>query len=272
LTAKVCAVAKGRHKAPPLHIVSAWASEQSLLLGQVRTADKSNEITAIPELLKLLSIQGCIVTIDAMGCQKAITQDIVSSQADYVLALKANHRHLYLGVAKGFEQMLQSEVTRPPYSYCLQAADQARHGRLEQREHWVMAVPEHLKRATKTWANLQTLMMVRRQRYVDDRLSCEDSYYISSLPLSVGAEVLARAVRSHWAVENELHWSLNVGFREDACQVRKDHAPANLACLRRMALAQLKQESSKKLGLQGKRRHAGWDNAYLETVLNMGRI
>ena len=256
----------------PLHIVSAWASAQHLLLGQVRTAEKSNEITAIPELLQLLSIEGCIVTIDALGCQKAITEEIVARQADYVLSLKANHRHLYLGVAKWFEQTLHSTGAAAPWSYCLQGADQSGHGRLEQREHWLMAVPEHLKRATKTWANLQTVMMVRRQRYGDDKLSCEDSFYISSLPLSAGAEVLARAVRSHWAVENELHWSLDVGLREDACKVRKDHAPANLACLRRMALTRLKLETGKKLGIKGKRRRAGWDNAYLETVLNMGSI
>jgi predicted transposase YbfD/YdcC len=188
-----------------------------------------------------------------------------------VLALKTNHRHLCLGVAAGFEKSL-AEGAPNASAYYVEAAEKASHGRLEQREHWVMAVPEHLKRATKSWANLQTLMIVRRQRYVDDRLSCEDSYYISSLPLSVGAEVRARAVRSHWSVENELHWSLDVGFREDTCQVRRDNAPANLACLRRLALVQLKQETSKKLGIQGKRRRAGWDNTYLETVLNMGGI
>jgi len=113
---------------------------------------------------------------------------------------------------------------------------------------------------------------VRRTRQVGDKISTQDSYYLSSLALSAGAHALAKAVRSHWAVENELHWSLDVGFKEDDCQVRKDNAPANLACLRRMALTQLKQETAKKLGIQGKRRRAGWDSAYLETVLRMGEI
>ena len=189
-------------KRHPLHIVSAWASHHGLLLGQVRTAEKSNEITAIPELLKLLSIQGCIVTIDAMGCQKTIAQEIISSQADYVLGLKSNHRHLCLGVASWFEKSLADGFAKQPHSHYLEPAGPS----------------------------------------------------------------------SHWAVENELHWSLDMGFREDACQVRKDYAPANLACIRRIALTQLRQETTKKLGIQGKRRRAGWDQAYMETVLKMGSI
>jgi predicted transposase YbfD/YdcC len=259
-------------KQHPLHIVSAWASQHGMLLGQVRTAEKSNEITAIPELLKLLSIQGCIVTIDAMGCQKAIAKDIITSQADYVLSLKSNHRHLCLSVAAWFDKSRADGFDKQAYSHHLDPAGPSSHGRLERREHWVMAVPEHLKRAAKAWSGLQTIAMVRRQRQVAGKISCEDSYYISSLALSAGAEVLAKAVRSHWAVENELHWSLDVGFREDACQVRKDNAPANFACIRRMALTQLKQETTKKLGIQGKRRRAGWDQAYMETVLKMDSI
>lgn len=255
----------------PLHIVSAWASEQSLLLGQVRTAEKSNEINAIPELLKLLSIEGCIVTIDAMGCQKAIAKDIMASKAQYVLSLKTNHRHLCLGVGAWFDKGLAEGFGRHSCSHYLEPV-QSGHGRIERREHWVTTVPQHLKRATKAWEGLQTIAMVRRQRQVGGKTSSEDSYYISSLPLSAGAEVLAHAVRSHWAVENELHWSLDVGFREDACQVRKDNAPANFACIRRMALTQLKQETGKKLGIQGKRRRAGWDTAYMQTVLKMHPI
>ena len=254
-------------KRHPLHIVSAWASHHGLLLGQVRTAEKSNEITAIPELLKLLSIQGCIVTIDAMGCQKAIAREIITSQADYVLSLKTNHRHLCLGVAAWFDKSLADGFDKQAYGHYLEPAGPSSHGRIERREHWLMGVPEHLKRATKAWAGLQTIAMVRRQRQTGDCLSSEDSFYLSSVALSTGAEVIAHAVRRHWAVENELHWSLDVGFREDACRVRKDNAPANFACLRRMALTQLKRETTKKLGIQGKRRRAGWDQAYMETVL-----
>jgi predicted transposase YbfD/YdcC len=253
----------------PLHIVSAWASQSNLLLGQVRTAEKSNEITAIPELLKLLSIQGCIVTIDAMGCQKAIAADIVKAQADYVLSLKSNHRHLCAQVRSWFDQSLKENFSHQAHSHYMLEPGTASHGRIESREHWLIEVPEHIQRATKYWTNLKTLAMVRRTRQVGDKTSEEIHYYISSLPLSAGAHIIAHAVRSHWAVENALHWSLDVGFREDACQVRKDNAPANLACLRRIALTQLKQETGKKLGIQGKRRRAGWDTGYLETVLNI---
>ena len=259
-------------KRHPLHIVSAWSSQNSMLLGQVRTAEKSNEITAIPELLKLLDIQGCIVTIDAMGCQKAIAKEIIETGADYVLGLKTNHRHLCLSVASWFDKSLANGFAKQTYSHHLDAAGPSSHGRIERREHWVVEVPMHLKRAAAPWTGLKTVAMVRRTRQVGDKISTEDSYSLSSLALSVGAQALATAVRSHWSVENELHWSLDVGFREDACQVRKDNAPANLACLRRMALTQLKQETGKKLGIQGKRRRAGWDSEYLETVLRIGEI
>ena len=252
----------------PLHIVSAWATEQGLLLGQVRTAEKSNEITAIPELLELLSIEGCIVTIDAMGCHKNITQAITARQADYVLSLKANHRHLCLGVAKWFASSLANGFEGQAHDAYCERPGPLKHGRIESRAYWLVEVPEHLKRSTKSWSRLQTIAMVKRTRQVKGKAAVQTThYFISSLPLSAGAGQVANAVRSHWGVENALHWSLDVAFREDACQVRKDNAPANLACLRRLALSQLKQEKTKKLGLQGKRRRAGWDNAYMDTVL-----
>ena len=202
-----------------------------------------------------------------MGCQKAITQEIIKSQADYVLSLKTNHRHLCLSVASWFASSLADGFATQAHSHHLAPLGPSRHGRLESREHWLIEVPQHLRRATTSWTNLKTLAMVRRTRQVGEKTSQETHYFISSLALSTGAEELAKAVRSHWSVENELHWSLDVGFREDACQVRKDNAPANFACIRRMALTQLKQETSKKLGIQGKRRRAGWDQAYMQTVL-----
>jgi len=252
----------------PLHIVSAWACQASVLLGQVQTDKKSNEITAIPELLKLLSIKGCIVTIDAMGCQKAITKAIVQSEADYVLNLKGNHPHLHGGVKDWFEACHASEQIGPAHSHYLECASINNHGRIESREHWFMEVPEHLKRATKYWTNLQTIAMVRRTRQAAGKTSDETHYYISSLPLSVGAQTIGQAIRSHWAVENELHWSLDVSFREDACKVRKDEGPANLACLRRLALTQLKRETSLKASVKSKRCRAGWDPAYMLKVLD----
>lgn len=257
-------------KKSPLHIVSAWACQNSMLLGQVQTDKKSNEITAIPELLKLLSIQGCIVTIDAMGCQKAITQSIIDAQADYVLCLKSNHPHLHRQTASWFKESHANTDAAPAHSHYLERAATNNHGRIESREHWLMEVPEHLKRATKHWAKLQTIAMVRRTRQVGEKSSEDTHYYISSLPLSAGAKSIAHAIRSHWAVENALHWSLDVGFREDASQVRKDEGPANLACIRRLALTQLKRETSLKVGIRNKRNRAGWDQAYMEKVLQIG--
>jgi predicted transposase YbfD/YdcC len=251
----------------PLHLVSAWACANSMLLGQVQTDKKSNEITAIPELLQLLSIQGCIVTIDAMGCQKSITQDIVAVQADYVLTLKSNHPYLHRQVASWFKKCLDSGFAEQAHSYCVHHAQGNNHGRVESREHWLIVVPEYLKRATKYWTNLQTLAMVRRTRQLDGQSSEEIHYYISSLPLSAGVATVAHAVRSHWAVENQLHWSLDVSFGEDACRVRKDEAPVNLACLRRVSLNLLKAETGLKVGIKSKRSRAGWDEAYMAKVL-----
>jgi predicted transposase YbfD/YdcC len=257
-------------KQSPLHIVSAWACQNSVLLGQVQTDVKSNEITAIPKLLKLLSLKGCIVTIDAMGCQKAITKAIIASEADYVLNLKSNHRHLHGQVAEWFEKNREADFHQQAYSYSQGCAQTNNHGRTESREHWLMEVPDHLKRATDDWSKLQTITMVRRTRQVGEKRSEETHYYISSLPLSVGAKRVADAIRSHWAVENELHWSLDVAFREDASQVRKGEVPASLACLRRLALTQRKRETTLKVGIKNKRCRAGWDSSYMETVLKTG--
>ena len=257
-------------KQSPLHIVSAWACQNSMLLGQVQTDKKSNEITAIPELLKLLSLKGCIVTIDAMGCQKAITEAIIEAQADYVLNLKSNHPYLHRQVASWFQKNRDTGFDQQTYSYSLEHAQTNNHGRIESREHWLMEVPEYLRRATKSWTKLQTIAMVRRTRQIGDKTSEETHYYISSLPLSAGAKSIAKAIRSHWAVENCLHWSLDVAFSEDASQTRKGEGPANLACIRRLALTQLKREKSLKVGLKNKRSRAGWDPAYMETVLRNG--
>ena len=252
-----------------IHMVNAFATENGVCLGQHKVYEKSNEITAIPELLQLLDISGCLVTIDAMGCQKAITQAIVDGKADYVLNLKANHRHLHGEVAAWF-QSHTNEHSHTGQGYFEEDARVNNHGRSERRECWLMAVPEHLQRATKHWANLQSIAMVRRQRQEGERSSDETHYYISSLPVEVGAQAIAKAIRSHWAVENSLHWSLDVSFKEDASKVRKDHGPANMACMRRLALTQLKRETSlQKASIQTKRHRAGWDTDYMEKVLGI---
>ena len=205
-----------------------------------------------------------------MGCQKAITQAIIGAEADYVLTLKSNHRHLHGQVASWFEKNHETDFAQQMHSHHLECAHTNNHARIESREHWFMEVPEHLKRATKYWTKLQTIAMVRRTRQVGEKTSDETHYYISSLPLSASAKSIAQAIRSHWAVENELHWSLDVSFREDASRVCKGEGPANLACLRRLALTQLKRETSLKASLKSKRRRAGWDPAYMLKVLDIG--
>jgi predicted transposase YbfD/YdcC len=150
------------------------------------------------------------------------------------------------------------------------AAETNNHGRIERRQCWLIEVPEHLQRATQSWTKLNTLAMVKRTRQVGDKVSEDTHYYISSLPLSAGAKKVANAIRSHWSVENNLHWSLDVAFNEDACRVRKDEGPANLACLRRIAQTQLKRETSEKVGIANKRARAGWDQTYLLKVLMLG--
>lgn len=257
----------GSQERSALHIVSAWASAQSLLLAQVRTEEKSNEITAIPALLKLLSIAGGVVTIDAMGCQKNIATAIRTGKADYVLALKRNHQNLHHEVAALWDICQQQDFAGRVHDYHESVGDQRRHAREERRRHWLIEVPEYLKADTAGWQDLKTFAQVVRERRCGEKLACETHYYLSSLPLSAGAATLAEAVRAHWAVENRLHWSLDVSFAEDACRVRKDHAPANLAMIRRIALTLLRQENTCRLGIKTKRRRAGWDESYLDKVL-----
>lgn len=189
-----------------------------------------------------------------------------------MLSLKGNHPVLHNDASLLLQVCVDNGFAHRDHAYHVSEQAQGEHGRIERREHWVIEVPEHLKKKAAQWPGLQTLVMVRRSRQIGDKRSSEDSFYLSSLALSAGAQVVAEAVRSHWAVENALHWSLDVGFREDASQVRKDNAPANLAVIRRIALTQVKRETTKKLGIQGKRRSAGWDLAYLEKVLGMVKI
>ena len=258
----------GTAERSPLHIVSAWASAQSLLLGQVRTEKKSNEITAIPALLQLLAIEGGIVTIDAMGCQKRIATAIRTGKADYVLALKRNHKNLHHEIDALWDICQQQDFAGRAHDYHETVSDKRRHGREEHRQHWLIEVPDYLKADTAGWQDLKTLAKVVRERRCGEKVTRETHYYLSSLPLSAGAARLAEAVRAHWAVENQLHWSLDVSFAEDASRVRKDHAPANLALIRRIALTLLRQETSCSLGIKSRRRRAGWDEGYLIKVLN----
>jgi predicted transposase YbfD/YdcC len=245
-----------------LHLVSAWAAEQHLTLGQVATDAKSNEITAIPKLLEILDLQGAIVTIDAMGCQKEIAAKIRDKGADYVLQLKANHEKLHLAVQEAFLDRLDGVGVDLPLSVC-GGEEERGHGRIEKRTVYTLAVPKDLP-GREDWRDLRTLVLVFRERTVGDKTSEEFSYYLSSREAS--AAEFGRIIRLHWGIENSLHWVLDVTFHEDASRVRAGHGTENLGLLRRLAVSLLKQEGSKG-SLKGKRLRAGWDNDFLLHVL-----
>jgi predicted transposase YbfD/YdcC len=248
-----------------LRLVSAWACEQRLVLGQLKTAAKSNEITAIPVLLELLELKGCVVTVDAMGCQTAVAAQIISQEADYVLSLKGNQGLLHEEVAEYFAWAERTNFKDLEYDYC--ATLEKDHGRIEGRRCWVTADTDWFTEKAE-WAGLRSFIMVEAEReVVGQAASVERRYFISSL--GADAQQALRAVRSHWQVENSLHWVLDVAFREDACRTRTAHAPENLATLRHIAVNLLKQERSCKLGIKSKRLKAGWDESYMLKVLNI---
>ena len=247
----------------PVHMVSAWAQENRMVLGQVKTDEKSNEITAIPELLRVLHLEGCIVTIDAMGCQKTIAEKIIAKKADYVLGLKGNQGNLHDDIELFFQDCLASGFRDVPYDY--HETVDGDHGRIETRRYWTTSDIEWLSEK-HLWKNLNTIVMVQRERLIGGKVGMETSYYISSLESHAGE--VAKAVRGHWSIENSLHWVLDIAFREDESRVRKDHAPENFAVLRHMALNLLKKESSSKRSIKTKRLKAGWDTEYLGKILN----
>ena len=248
-----------------LRLVSAWATEQRLVLGQLKTGEKSNEITAIPLLLELLELRGCIVTIDAMGCQTEIAEKIISRQADYVLSLKGNQGRMHEEVAEYFAWAEKTNFKDIEYDYCRTLEKD--HGRIEERRCFVTEDIEWFTEKA-AWMDLRSFIMVEARREVlGQTTSVERRYFISSL--AADAALALRAVRGHWQVENSLHWVLDVAFREDACQTRTGHAPENLATLRHIAVNLLKQERSCKLGIKSKRLKAGWDESYMLKVLNI---
>jgi len=247
-----------------LRMVSAWATRNSLVLGQVKTQEKSNEITAIPRLLSILEIEGCIVTIDAMGCQKDIVEQIVEQKADYCISLKGNQGILHEEVREYFEWARANDFKGLESSYA--ESVEKDHGRIETRRCWSVSDVEWLN-DKEEWSGLRSICAVEAERIelTTKKQSIETRYFISSL--ASDAQALMRAVRKHWGIENSLHWVLDVAFREDQCQIRKDHGAENFAMLRHIAVNLLKREKTAKVGVKIKRNKAGWDTNYLLKVL-----
>lgn len=250
-----------------LYMVSAWAVEQGIVLGQRKVDEKSNEITAIPELLEVLDLDNCIVTIDAMGCQTEIAEKIVSQQADYMLAVKGNQGTLSEDITDlfaGFEQDDWQAVVHDYYKTINKD-----HARLEIRECWVVSKTEYLTylRRYSDWKDLHSLVKVVSQRHLNGQTTLNARYFISSL--NPTARQALAICRDHWHIENDLHWVLDVAFAQDHNRVHKDHAPENLAVLQHIALNLLKQERSTRSSLKTKRLRAGWDDNYLWKVLSI---
>ena len=257
---------KGDGKAA-IHMVSAWATSNRLVLGQVKVDDKSNEITAIPELLRGLDIEGCLITIDAMGCQVDIADLIIEKGGDYLFSLKGNQSNLHDDVILLFDDLAESDYSAYAYDYA-KTVDKD-HGRIEIRHSWTIADPQLIRclRGADRFRNLGTVVRVQAERYVGDDHSVEDRYYIGS-----ATSQSLQATRAHWGIENSLHWVLDIAFREDESRIRKNHGAQNFSILRHLALNALKQEKTAKLGVKNKRLKAGWDEDYLLKVLSQLEI
>ena len=248
-----------------IRMVSAWATANRMVLGQVKVHDKSNEITAIPELLRVLQVRGCIVTIDAMGCQKRIAKAITERGGDYVLAVKKNQGRLYEEVKQlfGYGQSIEYKDTKHDYHETVGKG----HGRIETRRCWTIDDRDYLlyMRDRERWQDIRSIAKVVGERRIGDKVSVETRYYISSLECN--AEMILHAVRNHWTIENSLHWVLDIAFREDESRIRNGNGAESFAILRRIAVSLLKQEGTAKCGVKTRRLKAAWDTDYLLKVL-----
>ena len=247
-----------------IHMVSAWATENRLVLGQIKTEEKSNEITAIPELLSVLELKGCIVTIDAMGCQREIVRQIVEQEADYVISLKGNQGTLHKEVELLFQNAKKNAFK--DLSHDTYETTDGEHGRIEIRRFTTTAEVDWFEDKSK-WRKLTSFGMVESERHVGDKITHDIRYYISSLPSD--AKFFAQASRGHWGIENGLHWCLDIAFREDESRIRMGHAATNLGIIRHFALNLIKQDKTRKIGVKGSRKRAGWDDSYMLHLLSL---
>jgi predicted transposase YbfD/YdcC len=259
----------GRRKSglAPLHLVSAWAGAGHVSLGQVAVGDKSDEITAIPRLLELLDLSGALVTIDAMGCQKEIAEEIVAGGGDYILAVKDNHPHLHQDIDGAFMAAMEDDFAGLEWSVA--RTEETNRGGQEERECHVIVGPEG-RRDAALWEGLAAICMLMCRRVVGGVESVEFRYFLGSFAGT--AEESLGAIRSHWGIENSLHWVLDVVFGEDESRHHAGHSGEDLALLRKLAIGLLKQEKASKASLKAKRLRCGWDDAYLAEVLAANNI
>jgi predicted transposase YbfD/YdcC len=253
-------------KIKPLHLVSAFATANGVAIGQVATDQKSNEITAIPELLKLLDISGCLITTDAMGCQSDIAADVIARGGDYLLAVKGNQGLLYRDIKAVFALANTADLRDTNTS------ENKGHGRIEKRVCTVLSGEDVIARLRhkNNWVQLNTVVKVTAQRTTKTTgvVTEQTRYYICSLK-NPSAERMQAAVRAHWGIENSLHWVIDMAMREDESRIRTDHAPANMAVLRHIALNVIRSDKSRKVGIKTSQHKAGWSTAYMERLLGM---
>ena len=253
----ICNSCDSFNKKKATHIVTAFSAENDIILGQLRTAEKSNEITAIPELLTTLKLKGCIVTIDAMGCQTKITKKIKEQKGDYVIGLKGNQGTLHAEAVIFFDQAMdvRAQEAECKYTKTLEKG----HGRIEEREIWITS-DLHWLDGIENWDGLKSLICIKSTRHEKEKTSMEMRYYISSL--STTAEHIGKIIRMHWSIENKLHWHLDVTFNEDKSKIYAGHGAENFSLLKRCVLNLVKADTTEKASISSKRKMAGWNPNY----------